>query len=168
MRSSLLIFGAFFIVSTGLKIYSQDSQPVTIMPGMRGRALVLNIDARVLDVKKTVIWNETNQRLTISGTPVGIKMVGANLAILIQLTPFIHRNGQKILVAQGQIWIDVPDKGISYYTSIRTIPIEFNEPVYFLPLGDANPAEASIEIMLTLNPYKENEAAETAKKVNEN
>ncbi|MDR2729720.1 MAG: hypothetical protein LBB81_02345 [Treponema sp.] len=160
MKRVLFIFSAFFLVTAGLRVYCEDPQAITMMPGMRGHTLILNVDARVLD-NKLVVWHETNSRVTIPGNSVGIRMVGDNLVILMQFTPFILRNGQKTLVAQGQIWIDIPNEGINYYTSIQTIPIEFNEPVYFFPLGSAKPTDASIEIMLTVNPYQGNGAAST-------
>jgi hypothetical protein len=166
MRRSIFVFSAFFLVAAGIRIYGEDPQTVTTMPGMRNRTLVLNVDARVLDDKQAVIWNETNRRLTIPGNPVGIKMVGTNLVVIMQFTPFFRRSGQKMLVAQGQIWIDIPNEGINYYTSIQTIPIEFNEPVYFFPLGSSKQTDALIEIMLTVNQYNENEPAQA--KVNEN
>jgi hypothetical protein len=59
------------------------------------------------------------------------------------------------MVAQGQIWINDSERGISYYTSIQTIPMEINEPIYFFPLGASPQLKSSIEIMLTVNPYKE-------------
>jgi hypothetical protein len=164
MKRAFFVFSIFFLVAAGLRIYGEDPQAV-MMPGMSGRALILNVDARVLD-NKLVVWNETNSRVTIPGNPVGIKMVGDNLVVSMQFTPFIMRNGQKTLVAQGQIWIDIPNEGINYYTSIQTIPIEFNEPVYFFPLGSTKPTDASIEIMLTVNPYQGNEA--TTANIHEN
>jgi hypothetical protein len=58
------------------------------------------------------------------------------------------------MVAQGQVWIEVPDEGLKYHTSIQTVPVNFNEPIYFFPLGQANLMDdAVIEIMLIMKPY---------------
>jgi len=122
--------------------------------GLRRRALVIDINARVFEDGNTVVWNETHKKTTIPGNPVGIKLVGSNVVVAVQFTPFIRRHGN-VLVAQGQIWIEDPVRGVSYYTSIQTIPMEFNEPIYFFPLGSSQQINSSIEIMLTVNPFSE-------------
>jgi hypothetical protein len=77
------------------------------------------------------------------------------LIVAAQFTPFIRRQGSSVLVAQGQIWIDIPNEGIRYYTSIQTIPLDFDEPIYFFPLGQSNQLDSFIEIRLTVKPYTE-------------
>jgi hypothetical protein len=148
-----ITFGAFFIFAINIPIYAQDQQVAAgeLMPGFRKRALVMDIESQVLDENKTVVWNETHNRIAIPGSPVNIKLVGSNIIVAVQFTPFVHRRGN-VLVAQGQIWINDPDKGMSYYTSIQTIPMEFGEPIYFYPLGDSRQLDASIQIILTVNP----------------
>jgi len=125
----------------------------------RRRILTLDIDARVLDDEHDVVWSESHQKIAIPGTPVGIQLVGSNLVVAVQFTPFIRRHGS-VLVAQVQIGIKDSEHGIRYYTSIQTIPIEFGEPVYFFPLGQSNET-SSIEIILTLNTQRDNTADET-------
>jgi hypothetical protein len=140
-----------FLLTTSICIEAQPQPASTgMMPGLRRQALILDINARALE-NEEVIWNESSQKITIPGTPVGIRLVGSNIIVAVQFTPFIRRNGS-VMVAQGQIWINDPQTGISYYTSIKTIPMKFNEPIYFFPLGELN---SSIEIKLTVNPYKE-------------
>lgn len=136
-----------------------------MMPGLRRRALVLDIDARVLEEEKVVIWNETHRKLATQGSPVGIKLVGSNVVIAVQFTPFIRRGGN-VLVAQGQIWINDPVKGICYYTSIQTIPMEFNEPISFFPLGSSQQLGSSIEIILIVNPYTEDDVSSPEEALN--
>ena len=125
------------------------------------RAVLLEINVRVVDQNQpdqdlAVIWNESHTEVTIPGRPVAIKLVGTNLVITAQFTPYIRHRTQKFLVAQGQIWMNVPGQGIRYHTSMQTIPLEFGEPIYFFPLGSvADNTSASIEIMLTMNPYEE-------------
>jgi hypothetical protein len=126
-------------------------------PRFRGRALVLDINARVVEENQTVTWNETHRTTTIPGRPVGLKLVGTNLVVAVQFTPYVRKGGtEKFLVAQGQIWMEVPNQGIRYHTSMQTIPLEFNEPIYFFPLGSQKDEDAAcIEVMLTLYPYEE-------------
>jgi hypothetical protein len=125
-------------------------------PRFRGRPLVLDITARVIEQNQTVIWNESHKKETIPGRPVGIKLVGTNIAVEAQFTPYVRRGGQKFLVAQGQIWLEVPNQGIRYHTSMQTIPLEFGEPIYFFPLGPQKDGGAAyIEVILILSPYEE-------------
>ncbi|MDR2924062.1 MAG: hypothetical protein LBU85_12070 [Treponema sp.] len=137
---------------------SEDSSMKNLLPRFRGRAVVMDINARILE-NSEIIWNETHQKITIPGRPVEIKLIGENLVVVVRFT-FIrnHGGGQKLLVAQGQIWMADPGQGIRYQASVQTIPLEFNEPVFYFPLGPLNPEEnspASIEVMLTLRPYEE-------------
>ena len=152
------MFGVFFIFTAGIPISAQNQQTNT--GNVRRRALVLNIDARVFDDEQVEIWYENNRRIAIPGNPVSVQLVGSNIVVSVQLTPFIRRTGGNVLVAQGQIWIDDPERGICYYTSIQTIPMEFNEPIYFFPLGAAQQLSSTIEIIITVNPYSEPEGAE--------
>ena len=153
------LFSILFIFAANICVFAQDlpSTEVTheggpVMQGFRRRALEIDIKARVIDQKQEVIWDETHNKLAIPGSPVGVKMVGSNVIVAVQFTPFIRRHGQNVLVAQGQIWINDPEKGMSYYTSIQTIPLKFGEPIYFFPLGSSQQLDASIEMIITVTP----------------
>ena len=152
MTRSLYLFSAFFIISASVNIYAQDSKSEfgEMSGGFKKRAVIMDIDARVLGEEKAVVWNETHHKTAIPGSPVGIKLVGANVVVLVQFTPFIRKEGS-VLVAQGQIWYNEPGKGISYYTSIQTIPLDFGEPIYFFPLGKSNQSDYSIEIIIKVS-----------------
>jgi len=133
-----------------------------VIPGFRNQAVVLDIEARVLEQDKVEIWNESHKRVTIPGRPVGLKLVGTNIVVAVQFIPYLRRSKKNMLVAQGQIWVDIPNQGIRYQTTMQTIPIEFEEPIYFFPLGPAGKTdEASIEIMITMRPYRDSGTAET-------
>jgi len=150
MILSLYLAGFFFLfASNGAN--AQENQGVTGAPvAEQGRnALVIDIDARVLNDEQIVIWNEIQRKIGMPGIPVGIRLVGTNIMVAVQFTPFIRQDGN-VLVAHVQIWIDVQGSGVSYHTSLQTIPVDFNEPFYFFPLGTSNP---SIELLMTVNPY---------------
>jgi hypothetical protein len=166
MIRSFCLLGAFFIISANLNIHAQDSGNGLgeMVSGLKKRAVVMDIDARVLGEEKEIVWNETHHKIAIPGSPMGIKLVGSNVVVEVQFTPFIRRQGS-ILVAQGQIWYNEPGKGISYYTSIQTIPLEFGEPIYFFPLGKSNQFNSSIEIIITVN---RNTAANNAEETSAN
>jgi len=119
------------------------------------QAVLLNINARIIERDRVVSWNESHEKVTIPGRPVEIKLVGTNVVVAVQFTPYVRRGGtRKFLVAQGQIWMETPNQGISYHASIQTIPVQFGEPIYFFPLGPAREGTSSIEVMLTMYPYE--------------
>jgi len=119
------------------------------------QAVLLNINARIIERDRVVSWNESHEKVTIPGRPVEIKLVGTNVVVAVQFTPYVRRGGnRKFLVAQGQIWMETPNQGISYLASIQTIPVQFGEPIYFFPLGPAREGTSSIEVMLTMYPYE--------------
>jgi len=124
-------------------------------PRFRGRSVVLEINARIIERDQQVTWNEEHRKTTFPGQPVGLKLVGENIVVAVQFTPYIRRNARH-LVAQAQIWMDVPNQGIRYQNSIQTIPLEFGEAIYFFPLGSFRGDNTEyIEIMLTLNRNEE-------------
>jgi len=140
-------------------VYGQES-PFLELPGIRERAMVMHIVSRIVEENQNVVWNSENMKVTIPGRPVGLKLLGEDLVVAVQFTPFLRPGGQLTLVAQGQIWKNVPNEGISYHTTMQTIPMEFREQVYFFPLGSMkDPNEAHIEIQLVLEPYIEGPAA---------
>jgi hypothetical protein len=136
---------------------SADSSMQNLLPRFRGRAVVMDIDTRILE-NGEITWNETHQKTTIPGRPVEIKLIGENLVVVVRFT-FIrnHSGGQKLLVAQGQVFMADPSQGIRYQTSVQTIPLEFDETIYYFPLGSLKPEDSasSIEVKLTLHPYEE-------------
>jgi hypothetical protein len=142
---------------------AQEPSLEEMLPGLKDRAVVFDITARVIEQNQIEVWNSTESRVTIPGRPVGLKLLGSNIVVAVQFTPYLRRK-HNVLVAQGQIWANVPGEGIRYQTTMQKIPLDFDEPIYFFPLGQANNADdARIEIMLVLRPYlKTDEAAENA------
>jgi hypothetical protein len=140
---------------------SQELSLEELVPGLKERAIVMDIVSRVVERDQEEVWNSVNSKVTIPGRPVGIKLVGTNIIIAVQFTPYRQRNGRNMLVAQGQIWLDVPNQGIRYQTTIETIPLEYGEQIYFFPLGQASsPNAPRIEIQIELRPYVEEPSAQ--------
>jgi len=167
MRSFSLA-GTLFILMAFLGAEAQERQQASAetAPELRRQVLVLDINTRVTENEHEEIWAQSLQRIAIPGSPVTIRLVGSNIVVAVQFTPFIRRRGS-VLVAHGQIWINDPNRGISYYTSIQTIPMEFNEPIYFFPLGASQTSGPSIEIIITIKSYRGIAAAEEAINKNE-
>ena len=125
-----------------------------LFPRFTGQAVLLNISARIMERDRIESWNESHRKVTIPGHPVEIKLVGTNVVVAVQFTPYLRRGGTRnFLVAQGQIWMETPNRGILYHASMQTIPVQFGEPIYFFPLGPVREDTSSIEVILTMYPY---------------
>jgi hypothetical protein len=121
--------------------------------------MVLQITATV-EENNQELWNASNSKVTIPGRPVGIKLVGDNLIIAVQFTPYL-RQGKYALVAQSQIWINIPEKGMSYKTDTHSIPIDLGEPILYFPLGSNTTSDTPhIELKLTMYRFGEEPAAD--------
>ncbi|MDR3336308.1 MAG: hypothetical protein LBT16_03790 [Treponema sp.] len=158
---ALQVSAFLLLLISNATVNAQDRSLEDLLPALQDRAVVMDIVARVLEPNKQVVWNQTNTRVTIPGRPVGLKLLGTNVVVAVQFTPYKWRDGRNVLVAQGQIWVDEPNKGISYRTTMETIPLEYGEPVYFFPFGETIFSEetgedkrpAYIEIQVVLRPY---------------
>ncbi|MDR3167030.1 MAG: hypothetical protein LBT93_03720 [Treponema sp.] len=151
---TVTVFGSLLFFTASVK--AQDFSLEELFPRLKEQAVVLDIIARVVERNQEEVWNSANSKVTIPGRPVGLKLVGTNLVVAVQFTPYLRQNGHNVLVAQGQIWVNIPNEGIRYQTTLQTIPMEFGEQVYFFPLGSVSPEdEAHIEIQLELHPYTE-------------
>jgi len=162
MNRPVTFLSVLFLFAASVSVKAQPHPASTeMMPGLRRQALVLNINARALE-NGEVILDEAHQKITIPGTPVGIRLAGSNIIVSVSFTPFIRRNNS-VMVVQGQIWINDPEKGVCYYTSIQTFPMGFDEPIYFFPLGYSSQLNSYIEIKLSVKPYKETVITENEK-----
>jgi hypothetical protein len=154
-------FGFLYLFGAGVLVYAQPQQTANsgnTPRGSRSWAVVMDINVRVLDESQTEILAQSERKTTTPGSPVGLQLVGSNLVVVVQFTPLIRRSSGNVLVAQGQIWIgnqQDPQRGVSHYASIQTIPMEFGDPIYFFPLGQAQQSGPSIEIIITVNRYNE-------------
>jgi hypothetical protein len=147
-KFGLCLCGVFFL-SFANAIGAQEGG---IEELLKNQAVVLDINAQVVEQNRAVVWKEEHQRITIPGKAVGLRLVGMNVVVVVQFTPYIHAKGQNVLVAQGQVWAEAPNNGgIRYQTSIQTIPMEYDEPIYFFPLGSVVTEDSPrIEIKVTL------------------
>jgi hypothetical protein len=153
-RLTLLGGLLFLVANTGLSAQDMEDPLEKVIPGLRDRAVVLNIIARIVETNEEESWNTVSSKVTIPGRPVSIRIIGENIVITAQFTPYMQENGRNVLLAQGQIWISDPDKGIRYQSTMQTIPLEYGEQLYFFPLGKVDSSnDTRIEIQLELNPY---------------
>ncbi len=149
----------FLLLLAAMSAGAQD-QGAAILPALREKAVVLDIIARVVERDQDEIWNSESSKVTIPGRPVSLKLVGENVVVVVQFTPYRREDGRQVLVAQGQVWVNTPEEGIRYQTTMQTIPVDFGEQIFFFPLGPkTGDGHARIEIQLELNPYQEPAAA---------
>ena len=156
MRSRAVapLFGAAFILFAVSSAAAQEPSG-EILSALKDRAVVLDIVARVVEREASEVWNKTSSRVTIPGRPVSLKLVGTNVVVLVQFTPYKREDGRQVLVAQGQVWVETKDAGMRYQTTMETIPIDFGERVYYFPLGPhKGNNDARIEIQIELKRYQ--------------
>jgi hypothetical protein len=152
-HARLTLLGGILFLAVRTVTSAQDFSIDDIPPGLRNRAIIIDIATRIVEQNQNVLWNSVNSKVTIPGRPVGLTLVGTNIIIAVQFTPFFRADGNNFLVAQGQVWINNPD-GLSFHTTMQTIPMEFEEFIYFFPLGsDDSEEDALIIIELVLYPY---------------
>jgi len=152
LRSKVAFLKGFLLLAASANISAQETL-LDELPELRERAVVMRIVSRIVEQNQQVVWNSENSRVTLPGRPVGLKLVGTNVVVAVQFTPVLRSQGQHLLVAQGQIWTNVPGEGMRYHATMQTIPLEFSQQIFFFPLGSMQADEASIEIQLVIEPY---------------
>ena len=158
----LFLLGSILALAAHTALFCQELALEDLPAVLRQRAVIVDITSRVIEQDHLEVWNSANSKVTIPGRPVGIKLVGANIIVALQFTPYRRGDGRPMLVAQGQIWIDIPNQGMSYQTTMETIAMDYGEPVFFFPLGsreDSN--KGHIEIQVILHPYLESSPEQT-------
>ena len=145
--------GIIFLLFLQTAGHGQELTPDNIPPGLRDRAIVMDISARIIEQNQEIVWNSENSRITISGRPIPLRLMGNNLIIEAQFTPYIRPNGNNIMVAQAQVWIQTSESVISFRANMQTIPIE-DDYIYFFPLGSTSTDnEPIIEIQIAVYPF---------------
>lgn len=153
MRSRTIGVALLALAAAAAGAQQQTSE---VISAMKDRAVVLDLTARVVEREIAETWNSATSKVTIPGRPVTLKLVGANVIVAVQFTPYKKEDGRNILVAQGQVWVSTKESGVLYYTSMQTLPVEFGERVYFFPLGQKKDEKgARIEVQLVMKPYTE-------------
>lgn len=101
--------------------------------------------------EKAQAWRADSVKYTVPGTPVPFKLVGSNVAIIVQITPFEQEDGKGVtLIAQGQVWVRPPDGGLSYHTAVDTLSVDYGETVLFFPLGVAPGGKSSMRLEISV------------------
>lgn len=154
MRAScpLWLFAALFLGGARL---SAQAQAPAVPEALKGKALTVSINAFVLQDGSTIAWQQQGLRYTVPGTPVAFRLMGSNVVIAIQVTPYENEKGGAILVTQGQVWVKGENGEISYRTTLESVLVRYGEKVLFFPLGRSPDGRAPICVELAVDHYNE-------------
>ncbi|HAW85555.1 MAG: hypothetical protein A2087_09105 [Spirochaetes bacterium GWD1_61_31] len=106
-------------------------------------------------------WMAKEFRYTIPGTAVSVRMIGADVVVVISVTPYRSSGDQFMLVAQAQVWIKDAQGVVHYRTTFDTIQVAAGERVFFYPLGMNQEGAAPLRVELLVNSFRALEAAWT-------
>lgn len=155
ISSPLWLCAALFFGGFGGPRLAAQTQTPDIPEALKGKALTVSINAYVLQNGSTVAWQQQGLRYTVPGTPVAFRLMGSNVVIAIQVTPYENEKGGAILVTQGQVWIKGEGGEISYRTTLESVLVRYGEKVLFFPLGRSPDGHAPICVELSVDHYNE-------------
>jgi hypothetical protein len=161
-----LLFGLLLLVSLETGFFAQAQDKTVPNPGtveqLLKEALNIHIQAKLIHNVQNIMWQSDVEKLTIPGRAVSINMQNEQARLLVHFTPYRKVEGGLILVAQSEIWLHMQAEGdqkenLRYFTSMRSIPLDYGEIIYFYPLGKLdsfdNPDHIHIEMALSISPY---------------
>jgi len=141
---------------------AQRAEPGTIesIPlSLRGEALAVSVRAMVSHPETQEPWQASERKYTVPGTPVSIKMMGSDVAVVISMTPYRTKDGSLFMIAQGQVWFRDVDGTVRYRSTVDTVGVNFGEKLLFYPFGVFADGKAPLRIELVVEPYNENDPA---------
>ena len=157
----------FILTVLGSSLFSEDANLEEAVKSLLDNALRINIEARIFPNNAEPVWDTKSTELTIPGRSVAVKLIGKNLRVYAIFTPYRMRNGNILLIAQGQVWLtEVADKEVKYLSTFKSIPITLGEKVLFFPLG-VSPKFSSkkffnVELEIQIVPYKEKDKTDVS------
>jgi hypothetical protein len=154
MRKKVIIILILFLF-VGFGAFSDEISELLEL--LEDNVFSVNIVGRIYGNGNVSSWNVEVTKYTISGKKVSVKLKGKNLKIIADITPYADEKGI-LLLAQGQVWITSPGEETLQYTStMKSLPIQFGDKVYFYPLGlnqDKNQKMFILELEIQVLPYK--------------
>ncbi|MFP4383015.1 MAG: hypothetical protein ACLFST_00705 [Spirochaetia bacterium] len=146
-----------FAVQTG---FSEEKDDLEDLINLLGKAFSISLEITVKEGDDEAVWTLDVSRITIIGRSVSVRLVGSNILIAANLTPYQDRNDEDTinLVVQWQTWLTSAGEGVvEYKPAMRTIPLDLGESAMFFPLGseqeNKNFDSFNIAIKLQVNPY---------------
>jgi hypothetical protein len=167
-----LLFAAGFTLAIGAQnlgdqVYETQSGVQRAEPGsieaiplsIRGEALAVSVRAMVSHPENKEPWQASERKYTVPGTPVSIKMMGSDVAVVVSMTPYRTKDGSLFMIAQGQVWFRDSDGIVRYRSTVDTVGVNFGEKLLFYPFGVYANGEAPLRIELMVDPYNENDTS---------
>ena len=100
------------------------------------QVLSMNIEARISEFGEDAVWKVESSKHTIPGRSVSVKLVGENIVVLADFTPYVDTDSSIVLVAQAHVWISPQGgKPLEHFTALKSLPVRMGEKVLFFPLG---------------------------------
>ena len=129
--------------------------------------LVVSLATRIREKEHQTVWHMENTKVTASGQAINLKMSGHNLVIFAEITPYMKDDKSILLVAKGEVFIANKEAGTKYYSTLKSLPVDLGEKVFFFPLGMAVDAEQNVyyielEILVEQMDLPEGSAGETS------
>jgi hypothetical protein len=120
---------------------------------MRGEALAVSVKALVNHPDSQEPWQASERKYTVPGTPVSVKMMGSEVAVVVSMTPYRTKEGSLFMIAQGQVWFRDADGTVRYRSTVDTVGVNFGEKLLFYPFGVYPDGRAPLRIELVVDPY---------------
>ena len=161
IKKTLILGFLLCFVSAAVLTGQEKSEPT--LDDILKEALSLFIHARLSQDEQRVMWESEVDKLTIPGRPVTIHLKNGQARLSVHFTPYRKKEGGLVLVAQSELWLlqqqtKSQPEGLRYYTSMKSIPLDFGETVLFFPLGKMdnlnNPEKLHIEMAVMISPYQ--------------
>jgi hypothetical protein len=156
----------FFFLSFCAALPSQDMES---NPEILNKALKVNLVVRIYlpGNEKTTAWEQKGEKITLPGKPVHLKLDGKVIKVYGLFTPYILKENELYLLAQGQVWLfDEEGKQLRYLSYFKSLPAVLGEKIIFLPLGLAMKSQNSnyytIEIEIQIFPLTDKSDKGTA------
>jgi hypothetical protein len=160
MNRKKMIFSLLVLFLAANLSFSEEEEKWEELIDLLDKAFNISLKITVQEGDNETAWTLDVSRITIIGRTVRVRLVGSNIIILANLTPYQDpEDKDKIdLVVQWQTWISSSGKGVvEYKPAMRTIPLNLGESALFFPLGSGEKDEDfnsfNIAIKLQINPY---------------
>ena len=159
----ILVRGLMVLLLVPAVGHADDLSLEESLKSLFDQALRINIIARMIPDGQAPAVLAERSKLTIPGKPVAVRFEGTNLRVQANLTPYLLADGKLMLVAQGEVWLSEPSAkdAVQYLSSIRSLPIEVGEKIFFYPLGIPRPVQGTnsfnIALEIQIVPLKDSQ-----------
>jgi hypothetical protein len=160
MKRRKLLFSFLLLLFAAQSGFSEEKEDLEDLINLLGKAFNISLEITVQEGDDETVWTLDVSRITIIGRSVSVRLVGSNILIAANLTPYQDSRDEDTinLVVQWQTWLTSAGEGVvEYKPAMRTIPLDIGESAMFFPLGSEQEKNDfnsfNIAIKLQVNPY---------------